>query len=104
MPPDWQRLDQGSRNSSRVMTVVRRSFEHHTSVTVQFGPFFYSNFEGGYIGVIRGIPHLQPTSREDLWPDNYLDYSHAAKTRYIYKHLCLSGNQTQGLKHSNQRN
>ncbi|GFS87241.1 hypothetical protein TNCV_213621 [Trichonephila clavipes] len=32
------------------------------------------------------FPLLPPTSRDDLWLDVYLEYSHAAKALYIYKH------------------
>ncbi|GFY24378.1 uncharacterized protein TNCV_1014261 [Trichonephila clavipes] len=32
---------------------------------------------------------LPPTSREDLRVDDYLEYLHAAKALYIYKHPCL---------------
>ncbi|GFT83477.1 uncharacterized protein TNCV_232391 [Trichonephila clavipes] len=33
--------------------------------------------------------HLPPTIREDLRLDGHLEYLHAAKTLYIYKHSCL---------------
>ncbi|GFT83591.1 uncharacterized protein TNCV_4866461 [Trichonephila clavipes] len=32
---------------------------------------------------------LPPSTREDLWLDGYLEYPHAAKALYIYKHPCL---------------
>ncbi|GFT62546.1 hypothetical protein TNCV_4358381 [Trichonephila clavipes] len=32
---------------------------------------------------------LPPTSLKDLWLDKYLEYPHAAKALYIYKHPCL---------------
>ncbi|GFU07159.1 hypothetical protein TNCV_3474241 [Trichonephila clavipes] len=44
------------------------------------------------VGVVRGLPPLfpfHPTLRDDLWLDGYLNYPHAAKALYIYKHPCL---------------
>ncbi|GFW46263.1 uncharacterized protein TNCV_2813581 [Trichonephila clavipes] len=48
--------------------------------------------EGEYPGNAQGLPTSLPlssTSREDLRFDGYLEYPHAAKALYIYKHPCL---------------
>ncbi|GFV06842.1 hypothetical protein TNCV_4157471 [Trichonephila clavipes] len=55
-------------------------------VTVRFVASFHSNFEGGHLEVVKGLP---PTTREDLRLDGYLEYPHAAKALDIYKHPCL---------------
>ncbi|GFV02460.1 uncharacterized protein TNCV_1023881 [Trichonephila clavipes] len=50
------------------------------------------NFEGEHSRGGQGYPTslpLPPTSREDLRLDGYLEYPHAAKALYIYKHPCL---------------
>ncbi|GFW59844.1 hypothetical protein TNCV_2917261 [Trichonephila clavipes] len=45
------------------------------------------------LGMVRGLPPLfpfhQPHKQKDLWLDGYLEYPHAAKALYIYKHPCL---------------
>ncbi|GFW38116.1 integrase catalytic domain-containing protein [Trichonephila clavipes] len=37
----------------------------------------------------RGPPPHPPTSRDDLWLDEYLEYPHAAQALYLCKHPCL---------------
>ncbi|GFU64937.1 uncharacterized protein TNCV_785881 [Trichonephila clavipes] len=76
--------DRDPRNSlrlrARIFTpVVSLSFEHHAGEHPGSGQ----------------RPPLLPTTRKDLWLDGYLEYPHAAKALYIYKHPCL-------LRDSNQ--
>ncbi|GFW37792.1 hypothetical protein TNCV_4629971 [Trichonephila clavipes] len=69
--------DRGPRNSSRqrarCMSVVIRSFEHHTSDRYDMAQF-HSNFEGENPGSgqkpLKSFP-LPPASREDLRLDDY---------------------------------
>ncbi|GFW91639.1 hypothetical protein TNCV_4500581 [Trichonephila clavipes] len=60
---------------------------------------FHPNLKGEHTGEVRHLS-FPPTSREDSQLDGYLEYLHAAKTLYIYKHPCLlresnSGSTTQ---------
>ncbi|GFS49353.1 hypothetical protein TNCV_2411231 [Trichonephila clavipes] len=55
---------------------------------------FHSNFEGGHLGVVRGLP---PTTREDLRFDGYLEYPHATNAIHVF-----SGIRTQSLRHRSQ--
>ncbi|GFW94838.1 hypothetical protein TNCV_4248781 [Trichonephila clavipes] len=53
---------------------------------------FHTNFEikqsGGRQRTPTSLP-LIPASREELQLNSYLEYSHAVKALYIYKHPCL---------------
>ncbi|GFT19198.1 uncharacterized protein TNCV_303261 [Trichonephila clavipes] len=60
-------------------------------VTVRFcsvPPQFRGRKPWGGLGPPTSFP-FPPTTREDLWQDGYLEYPHAAKALYIYKHPCL---------------
>ncbi|GFX51803.1 hypothetical protein TNCV_5015051 [Trichonephila clavipes] len=83
--------DRSPRNSSRqrgrCMPVVSRSFDSRYALAG-----FHPNFEGKHSrGGLRPPTSLSllPTPREDLQLDGYLEYSHAARPLYIYKHPCL---------------
>ncbi|GFX22733.1 uncharacterized protein TNCV_4838701 [Trichonephila clavipes] len=70
--------------------VVSRSLEHHagdSTFWLASTPIMRENTRGGQ-GSPTSLP-LPPTSREGLRLDGYLEYPHAAKALYIYKHLCL---------------
>ncbi|GFV98620.1 uncharacterized protein TNCV_1453061 [Trichonephila clavipes] len=87
--------DRGPRNSSRlrariVTPVVSLSFEHHAGdSTILLGSTpIYREQTRGWSGPPTSLP-LPPTTREDMRLDGYLEYPHAVKVRYIYKHPCL---------------
>ncbi|GFX28463.1 uncharacterized protein TNCV_1152721 [Trichonephila clavipes] len=69
--------------------LVSLSFEHHagdSTILLGFTPILRENT----LGCGQGPPtSLPPTSRKDLRLDGYLEYPHAAKAPYIYKHPCL---------------
>ncbi|GFW72560.1 uncharacterized protein TNCV_3797881 [Trichonephila clavipes] len=68
-------------------------------VIVRFGsvpPKFEREHPKGGQGPPTSL-NLSPTSREDLQLDGYLEYSHAAKALYIYKHPCLLRELNPGL-------
>ncbi|GFT64842.1 uncharacterized protein TNCV_2256721 [Trichonephila clavipes] len=80
-------------HGARIFTpVVSFSFEHHAGDRVTFARF-HPNLEGENPGGGQGPPtslSLSPTTtREDLRFEGYLEYSHAARKLYIYKHPCL---------------
>ncbi|GFX19519.1 uncharacterized protein TNCV_2074281 [Trichonephila clavipes] len=85
-------LDRCPRNLSwqRAGLYVTRSFKHHAVDRPIW--LVYHNLEGGHPDFGEGpttfLP-VPPTSREDLRLDGYLEYPHAAKALYIYKHSCL---------------
>ncbi|GFS69123.1 uncharacterized protein TNCV_4009851 [Trichonephila clavipes] len=91
MPPD-RTSDQGPRNSSwqgaSCTSAVSHSFEHHTvGRTILLGstPIFKENALGW-----SGASHLSsPSTHLATGLDDYLEYPHAAKALYIYKHPCL---------------
>ncbi|GFX40487.1 hypothetical protein TNCV_1412971 [Trichonephila clavipes] len=86
----------GPRNSSRLGA---RCYEVRFS---SVPPQFRGRKPWGGQGPPTFLP-LPPTRREDLRLDGYLEYPHAAKTLYIYKHPCLLGIRTQSLRHCSQR-
>ncbi|GFX44201.1 uncharacterized protein TNCV_4119971 [Trichonephila clavipes] len=76
------------------MPVVSRSFEHHTgdsTIYLGFTPILRGNTLGNVQGPTTSYP-LPPISREDLLLDGTLEYPHAVKALYIYKHSCLLQN------------
>ncbi|GFU58286.1 uncharacterized protein TNCV_3646251 [Trichonephila clavipes] len=78
-------------NSNHETQKIGLSFEHNAGdSTSLLGPS--PNLEGeihrGGQGPPTSLP-LPPTSGEDLQLNRYLEYHHAAKTLYIYKHPCL---------------
>ncbi|GFT41906.1 uncharacterized protein TNCV_1667561 [Trichonephila clavipes] len=73
------------------MPVVGRSLERYTSdSTMSLGstPILRENTLGEGQGPPTSLP-LPPTLREDLRLDGYLEYPHAGKALYIYKHTYL---------------
>ncbi|GFV58873.1 uncharacterized protein TNCV_4132351 [Trichonephila clavipes] len=109
MPPDRQRPDYGSRNSSWQRTtytpIVNRSFVHYpcdSTIWLVSTPVLRENTLGRDQGSPNYLP-LPPTTREDLRLNGYLEYRHAAKALYIYKHPCLLRIRTQDLRNSCQR-
>ncbi|GFY07367.1 hypothetical protein TNCV_5085521 [Trichonephila clavipes] len=92
MPPDQQRPDQSSRNSSWQKAKCRLSLAIALS-TIQVTEQF-SSVEGEDPGSSQmpstSLP-LPPTSPKDLQLDGYLKYPHAAKALYIYKHPSYPG-------------
>ncbi|GFT55105.1 hypothetical protein TNCV_2325981 [Trichonephila clavipes] len=76
---------------------------HHECDFVRFRPNFEEEHPGGNQRPSTSLP-LPPTSRENLWLDGYLEYPHAAKALYIYKHVhAFPGIGTQAQRHSSQR-
>ncbi|GFX81491.1 uncharacterized protein TNCV_4508981 [Trichonephila clavipes] len=95
MPPDRQRPNRGPRNSSWKRGRWHLSLAGASStiqVTVRFSSvspqFRGRTLSGGGQRSPTSLP-LPPTSRADLRLDGYLEYPHAAKALYIYKHPCL---------------
>ncbi|GFX02546.1 hypothetical protein TNCV_728001 [Trichonephila clavipes] len=81
--------DRGPRNASRLrLEFLRLSLDLALStmqMTVRFcsvPPQFRGRKPWGW-------PGASPPTREDLRLNGYLDYPHAAKALYIYKHPCL---------------
>ncbi|GFX50924.1 hypothetical protein TNCV_2732751 [Trichonephila clavipes] len=78
--------DQGPRNSprqtARCAPVVSHSFEHHTGDSTFYSLTTLLKISerapwGDQVPSISPLP--PPTSRDDLWLNDYLDYPHAAK-------------------------
>ncbi|GFU93370.1 hypothetical protein TNCV_1861001 [Trichonephila clavipes] len=94
----------GPRNSSRQRARCSLSLSVALStiqVTVLGStPIFREN----PIGERQGSPTslLTSTTREDLRLDGYLEYHHAAKALWIYKHACLPRDSNQALRYSSQ--
>ncbi|GFW90868.1 uncharacterized protein TNCV_2418611 [Trichonephila clavipes] len=87
---------QGPRNSSQLTARILRLSLALALSTLQMIVRLCSvpppNLEGENPGGGQGPPMslpLQPTTREDLRLDGYLEYPHAAKALYIYKHPCF---------------
>ncbi|GFX37776.1 uncharacterized protein TNCV_3116261 [Trichonephila clavipes] len=77
------------------MPVVNLGFEHHagdSTILLDSTPILRENS----LGMVREPP-LPPTSREDLPLDGYLEYPHATKALYIYKHPCLPWDSNPGF-------
>ncbi|GFS97693.1 uncharacterized protein TNCV_2558541 [Trichonephila clavipes] len=68
------------------MPVVSRNFEHYAGDSTIF--LSSTPQRKKTLGVVRGFPPLPPppTSGEDLRLDGYLEYTHAAKALYTYRH------------------
>ncbi|GFV61490.1 mediator of RNA polymerase II transcription subunit 25 [Trichonephila clavipes] len=65
------------------------NFQHHSGdSTILLG--FTQILRNNTLRVVRDLPPLPlpPTSRENLQLEGYLEYPHAPKTLYIYKHPC----------------
>ncbi|GFW73609.1 uncharacterized protein TNCV_1540641 [Trichonephila clavipes] len=80
------------------MPVVGHRPEHHTcDITIWLGstPILRKNTLGGSQEPPTSLP-LPPATREDLWLDGYLEYPHAMKALYIYKHPCLPQDSNPG--------
>ncbi|GFV87537.1 hypothetical protein TNCV_3281751 [Trichonephila clavipes] len=110
LPPDQQRPDRGPRNSSWQRAKLRLSLAVALStiqVTVRLTRF-HPNFEGGHLGVLRGLPPLYPFHQpheKTCGSRRLCRVSPAAKALYIYKHPCLlrdskgAGTASSGVVH-----
>ncbi|GFV81152.1 uncharacterized protein TNCV_3742131 [Trichonephila clavipes] len=84
--------------------VVCRRLEYHAgdgTILLSCPPILREHPGGGQ-GPPTSLP-LPPTTREDLRRDSYLEYPHAAKALYIYKHPCLLRDSNPGPTAPSQR-